>query len=177
MTALKITKRALKENKMTVGELIAVHTELVGITNIDLAAKLGYKSPNVISMLKAGTMKLPVNKIAALASALRIDPLHLAKQVCNENGFQLDGVLDALTKRVAITHNEEKLILALRGASENFDLNLDDHPETMKAIVGAYTQVTAGERATEEEILRQLKTKKRSAVAQNDKVQDDVAVE
>lgn len=45
-----------------------------GLSNIEVAHALGYEKPNVVAMMKQGTMRLPVNKVGAMARAVASIP-------------------------------------------------------------------------------------------------------
>lgn len=57
---------------------VASHLEkaiaLSGKTQREIAAKVGYANPNVISMMKQGQTKVPIEKIPALAAATGTAP-------------------------------------------------------------------------------------------------------
>lgn len=166
MSALKSQKPAVK--RMSMREMIAFHQEVVGIKSADLAAALGYSNANVVSMLRAGTMTLPNNKISRLASALHLDPLHVAITLNEENGFNLGAILEAVSKRTAVTLNEEKLILAMREAAAGNDINFDKQPQLLAKLMDTHLEIVKAETDLSDETLAQLRTKKRSAVAQPD---------
>jgi hypothetical protein len=49
-------------------------------TQIDLARELGYENPNIITMFKKGTTRVPLDKVAPLARALDLDSGELLRQ-------------------------------------------------------------------------------------------------
>jgi hypothetical protein len=164
MSAVKSAKSATGLRVMPVRELLTIHMERHGVKNIELAQKLGYSAPNVIAMLRAGTMKLPMNKIAVTAQALHIDPLYLANCVNAENGFHLEDLIDAISKRTAITLNEEKLIQALRAASGGADLDLDEYPQARDQIVSIFVTAAKAQIDDDAGLVRAIKNKPRNAL-------------
>ncbi|MGZ9053126.1 MAG: helix-turn-helix domain-containing protein [Rhodoplanes sp.] len=58
----------------------------------EIAAELGYERPNIISMMKRGETKLPLDKVPALAKALHVDPAHLFR-------LALEQQMDAFCNR------------------------------------------------------------------------------
>lgn len=44
-----------------------------GLTDEQIAVALGYSKPNVVAMIKSGSMSLPLNKCRALATVLEVD--------------------------------------------------------------------------------------------------------
>lgn len=176
MSALKrAAKPSAAPKYPPVRELIALHKERVNFSNAELAERLEYPAANVISMLLNGSMKLPMNKVALAAEALHIDVVYLSKCVDAENGGALSGLLEAISKRTPLTANEERLILAMRAAANNVDLNMDEHPQLFEAIVSNYGAAAAQVAAVNEETIRHLKMKKRSALAKGDQLEADAA--
>ncbi len=152
-----------------VKELIAVHQERIGYKNMELAQKLGYPSPNVISMLKAGTMRLPISKITQVAEVLHIDPLYLAMCVDVESNYELTPLLDTISKRTTITFNEETLIRKLREVSDGLDMNLNDHPQELATILAAFGSMVSKERDKYAEEVSHIKTRKRPALTNEER--------
>ncbi len=66
-------------NENAIGEFLQQRFDLIkNHTNQrDIAKKLGYQRPNIISMWKRGETKVPLDKIPALAEALGVDPAKL----------------------------------------------------------------------------------------------------
>jgi hypothetical protein len=168
MSSLKVHKQAPALKRMKVREIIALHQEILGIKSADLAVKLGYDNANIVSMLKAGTMTLPNNKIEALASALGLDPLYVAQSVNEESNFQLSGMLEAISKRTPITLNEEKLILSMREVAAGRDINHDKEPELRAQMLALHKEIADRVVAPGEEILTQLRTNPRAAISKPD---------
>lgn len=167
MDTSKDQKNAAVFKRMTMREMIAFNQEVVGIKNIDLADKLGYDNANVVSMLKAGTMSLPTNKISALASALRLDPLHVALCVSEESQYMLAGLLEAISKRTAVTLNEEKLILAMREASAGRDVNFYNHPALLEKLMIIHSEIVMNDVEPVERTLDDMRKKPRAAIAKS----------
>jgi len=46
-------------------------------TQAEIAAQAGFTNPNVMSMLKSGANKLPLDRVPSLAKALECDPAYL----------------------------------------------------------------------------------------------------
>ena len=66
-----------------VARLITSRIEVTGKLQKDIAAKVGFEKPNMITMIKQGRTHLPLDKIGPMALALEIDPLYLL-QLCME---------------------------------------------------------------------------------------------
>jgi transcriptional regulator with XRE-family HTH domain len=61
----------------------------------DIAAELGYDKPNLISMFRNGTTKVPLTKLPALAKALHADPGHLMRLATDAYASDLLKAWDA----------------------------------------------------------------------------------
>lgn len=61
---------------MTIGEKIKAKREELGLTQDDLAKKVGYKSRSSINKIEL-SHELPLKKIAQIAKALGISPVYL----------------------------------------------------------------------------------------------------
>ena len=55
-------------------------------SQIEIANEAGFNNPNILSMLKNGASKLPLDRVAALAKALECDPPFLFKLAVEQLG-------------------------------------------------------------------------------------------
>lgn len=137
-------KRAPKNDQTPIGvkELISTHAAFHRIENGDLAEALGYdrEKASIISMLKNGTMKLPMNKVAKAARALKIDGLTLLRGVDREGRFGIMEVIDEVFDGQLLTENEKSLMESLRTASEGLDFDINEFPEIKLQIEVLYSQ-------------------------------------
>ena len=62
---------------LRVSDYVANAIAKSGKTHRQIAAETGFKQPNMISMIKLGCVKLPINKIPRLSRALGIEPYAL----------------------------------------------------------------------------------------------------
>lgn len=60
-----------------VGQNIALARKQAGLTQEELAARVGYKTKSAINKIELGIRDLPQKKIAAFADALGVTPGHL----------------------------------------------------------------------------------------------------
>lgn len=103
-----------------VAEFIANRQLAMGMTNVEVAELVGYKNPNVISMIKKGNTKLPMEKVGLMAEALGTDPAKLLRMVMSEYSPDLLRVIEAALGNV-VTQNEMALIEIWRDATHNED--------------------------------------------------------
>lgn len=59
---------------MTFGQRVRARREELGLTQEELATRLGYKSKSSINKIETGINNLPMSKVARFARALEIDP-------------------------------------------------------------------------------------------------------
>ena len=68
---------AKKDTNMTIGDRIKNRRIELGMTQQELAAKMGFKTRSHISLLEQGDRNIPISKIKKLANALEISPEYL----------------------------------------------------------------------------------------------------
>ena len=91
---------------------------------MDIAKEAGFVSPNVVSMLKSGATKLPLDRVLALAKALECDPRCLFLLAIQQQGYETEQAAIAQIFGKIVTENEAKWIQEIRNASGNTDPNL-----------------------------------------------------
>jgi transcriptional regulator with XRE-family HTH domain len=68
----------------SVSEYVAHLLYKNGLTGADVSLGLGYKSPNILSTILSGRMRLPIGRIFDFAKALHADPYILREKVFKE---------------------------------------------------------------------------------------------
>ena len=93
-------------------------------SQVEIAEIAGYKTPNVITMLKLGQTKLAIDRVPSMAKALVVDPALLLR-------LTFEQAFDETTARAVdeifgtpITANERGWIDELRNASGSSDPRL-----------------------------------------------------
>jgi transcriptional regulator with XRE-family HTH domain len=103
--------------------------ELKGVkTQREIAQEAGYETPNIISMLKRGESKVPLEKIPLLAKALGVDPAHMFRLALEQYWPDRSEIIAKLFGRLASENEEEILLKHWRAATRNTD------PETSVRI-------------------------------------------
>jgi transcriptional regulator with XRE-family HTH domain len=90
-------------------------------TQREIAAEIGYEKPNMISMFKRGEVKVPLDKIPALAKSLHVDPGHLFRLALEQYWPSLGGTIAEIFGRTMTANEEEILVKPWREATENRD--------------------------------------------------------
>lgn len=96
-------------------------TEL-GKSDEEVAQEVGFDRVATFIMIKTGTIKLPVQKVALLASALSIEPAHLLRQLLAEAMPDVLAAVDSLLCPMSLTQNEVKLIQTFRHLANGKDV-------------------------------------------------------
>lgn len=99
--------------------------ELRGIkTQAEISEQTGFTTPNIISMLKNGDTKLPIDRVPQMAKALEVDPGFLLR-------LTIEQIYDETTARAVdeiigtpISANERQWIDEIRDASGDSDPRL-----------------------------------------------------
>lgn len=63
---------------MNIYDRIRMLRENAGLSQADLADRCGYKSRQMISLIEAGKIDLPLSKVETIAHALDVAPIYLA---------------------------------------------------------------------------------------------------
>lgn len=90
-----------------------------------IAAEAGFKSLNIVNMMKNGGAKVPLDRVIQLARALEVDPAYLFRLALEQ---QLTNVNlpDDFFARTILSDNEVEIIECIREASGNSDPGLND---------------------------------------------------
>jgi transcriptional regulator with XRE-family HTH domain len=105
-----------------VASLISERQLTLNISDEQLAMAIGFKRSSIIAMIKAGKLKLPANKIVAIAAALSIDPAYFLRAHLAETAPEMLAAIDALTSQKLLTVNETKLIENYRFLAKGHDV-------------------------------------------------------
>ena len=133
------------ETTSNVARFIAARIEATGQLQKDIAAKVGFEKPNIITMLKQGKTRLPLNKAGPMALALETDPVQLFS-MCLEEYYPETWKTMALCMETALTRDELRLIMSLRAAggapflsalSEESQTHLSNYLESLRSSPSA----------------------------------------
>lgn len=92
----------------------------LGKSQREIATEIGYDKPNMISMFKTGTAKVPLEKIPAIAKALNVDPAFLFKLAIQQYWPNLGEVISEIFGFV-LTPNERDLVQLFRDTTKGAD--------------------------------------------------------
>ena len=90
-------------------------------TQAEIASDAGFANANMMTFLKTGKNKVPLDRVPSLANALEVDPAYLMR-------LALDQAVGATAAKAIIeifgtpaTENEQSWLVELRDASDNTD--------------------------------------------------------
>ncbi len=106
-------------------------------SQIDIATEAGFRNPNVISMIRSGATRLPLDRVQALAKALDCDPKRLFLLALAQDGHKttLQAVTDIFG--TVVTRNEVLWLEEIRDASAHGDPTLTARARSaIRAVFG-----------------------------------------
>lgn len=91
--------------RSNVAHFIATRIEELGLKLVDIAEVCGFERSNVVTMIKQGKTKLPMDKIGSMARALQTDPFELYRLCMQEylpsTWEAIEPILDARLRTLA----------------------------------------------------------------------------
>ncbi len=106
-------------------------------TQAEIAEAAGFVNPNMLTMIKKGATKLPVDRVPALAAALDCDPALLLRLALeqSEGSTVTAAIYDIIGQ--PITKNEMAWITEIREVSGDTDARLTSRAATaIRAVFG-----------------------------------------
>jgi len=86
----------------------------------EIAAAVGFRSANIISMFKTGETKVPLDKIPGLAKAIKVDPAHLMRLGLEQYWPDQMRTINEIFQNL-VTRAEMEIIEVYRSASTDRD--------------------------------------------------------
>ena len=100
--------------QQTAAEYLAEQIDLSPKLQLQIAKEAGFDSPNVLTMMKQGKTKIPLNRVGSIARALEIDPHHLMRRVLEEYLPESWRAIEQSLGKLLLSPEEEALILTYR---------------------------------------------------------------
>lgn len=87
-----------------------------------IAQEAGFNRPNIISMMKTGESKVPLDRVPALARALEVDMRHLFRLALEQHfrGAEISAAIAEVFGNV-VSNNEMEWVEFIREISHNSD--------------------------------------------------------
>jgi transcriptional regulator with XRE-family HTH domain len=108
-------------SKSAVAEFLTTRLAASDKTQRQISVECGFETPNIITMLKNGSTKIPLNRVGALASAIDVDPAYLLRLVLTEYMPDTWQCIEEFTKAALLTANELDLVCKYRAATFGTD--------------------------------------------------------
>lgn len=134
-------------SSLPVRDVLRLRMKDLGRRNVDLQKALDYPMPNVIAMLKTGSMRLPEAKAVKAADYLKIDRVFLLLKVIAENDIELYEAISTVMGDRLVTTNELKLIQYIRAALDGHDPDLANSEVFTRAVRPALNSIAKQESA------------------------------
>jgi hypothetical protein len=109
--------------KVTVSRFVSEQLKHIKKTQREIIGEMGLENANVISMIGGGKLKLPIKRVAALAKAIEIDPVHLLRLVLSEYHPDVLFAIEDILKHPLLSANERALIDNFRNATGDRDIS------------------------------------------------------
>lgn len=129
----------------------------------EIAQELGYTNPNIITMMKIGSTKVPINKIGPLARSLGVDPVFFFNLVMGEYYPEtLEAIEKVLPPERLISEDTYRLIGIVNEATDGtpIDWTLARNVVPLRECIN---QIAQSERAANEASLALYNSKPRNA--------------
>ena len=90
-------------------------------TLAEISAEAGFKNPKMMTLLKSGEIKLPLDRVSSLAKALEVDPAYLMRLSLDQAfGVRVAKVITDIFG-TPTTENERGWLAEIRSASGDAD--------------------------------------------------------
>lgn len=144
---------ATKGKKLSVKEYIEQQLAISEKSQKQVAAEIGYDKPNVITMIKQGLTKLPINKVGPLARSLNVDPVYLLRLVMSEYHPESWSAIDEIIGTTAVSKDELVLLKFIRKATGNVEIDLKN-PKAAEKLSTILKELADAQTADHESAVR-----------------------
>lgn len=119
-----------KQKRITVSEYLTQQINISGKSQREIADDVGYEMPNVITMMKQGKTKLPINKVPLFAKSLGVDPVHLLRIVMIQYMPDTWEILDALIGKSMVSEPEAIMLDVMRTVGQGQNVGPETEEDT-----------------------------------------------
>jgi hypothetical protein len=168
-SAKSYKEREHRFSLLPISEIITIYTNELGLKNTDVQIALGYKKPNVIAMIKSGSMKFPPEKSTDLAALFKLDPAFVLRKALQESNATLYDTIQLTIGKNIVTENEHNLLTRMRERVNGFDVNFLANAEFVKLLDvflnEAQSHQKAKKQASLDRIEREAEARRQAAFA------------
>jgi hypothetical protein len=144
---------------ISVAEFVAHHVALSRKTQAVIAAEAGFSTPNLITMIKKGDTKLPIVRVAPLARALDVDPVHLLRLALAEYQPENWHAIEGLIGNRLIADHEFAFLAMMREATGGTVIDARD-PSVLERLQSLLADITLTAVADNRSAVRALETRR-----------------
>lgn len=120
----------------TVAEYVTAQIHLCGKDQVQIAEECGFNKPNVITMIKQGKTKVPLERIGLIAKSLGVDPVFFMRLVINEYMPSLGEAIESIINGPIVSQNEMDFIHVIRSSRvQNPKLRTEAEKRELKKFV------------------------------------------
>ncbi len=126
--------KTVTPKKSKTAEYVRTHIDKSSMSQKQISEVLGFKTPNLITMIKQGSIKIPVYLIPKLAETLKVDPAKLLAMALKE--YNPDTY--AAIKQVfgyPITETEAKILEKLQSVAPYSEIESTEELESYLAKI------------------------------------------
>ncbi len=116
---MKPAKIVKHQKARSVADYITAQISLCGKSQIEIAQQAGFEKPNIITMIKQGKTKLPLDKIGTFAKAIEVDPIFLLRMCLNEYQPKLADEIQSIFGQPILSHSEMEILDLIRQSNLN----------------------------------------------------------
>lgn len=102
------------QQHQSVAEYLTAQIELSPKLQVEIAREVGFENPNVLTMLKQGKTKIPLNRVGSLAQALGINPHLMMRKVLEEYMPETWSAVEESLGHLLLSPEEEQMVLSYR---------------------------------------------------------------
>jgi DNA-binding transcriptional regulator YdaS (Cro superfamily) len=124
-------------SKIDVAEFLSNAIKSSGRTQAEIANECGFSYPNVVSMMKNGKTKIPLQRAPALARAIGIEPHELVARCLETYEPELYELLAEHASGTFVTRFELRLLKVIRAAAASGRFHLSAARRAAVPMAGA----------------------------------------
>lgn len=151
-----------KARKLTVAEYITQQIALSEKSQKQIADEVGYDKPNVVTMIKQGKTKLPINKVGPFARSLNVDPAYLLRLVMSEYMPDTWSAIESLIGESLIAKEEIALLNVIRSVTNGQMIDLTNPKATAQLQVSLKDIANLQQKDMESAVRATTKERRRS---------------
>jgi hypothetical protein len=115
-----------QKQRVTVADYLSGAIGLSGKTQRQITTEIGYENPNVLTLIKQGKTKLPINKVQAVAKSLGLDQTNLLRIVMSEYMPEAWDVISSVIGSGLVSAEQQALLKLVSDETGGLGADLTD---------------------------------------------------